>query len=58
MLKLLSFLWSGCFHKWKATSQAIYDSGSGERGPIVYAVCEKCGKRTHFKNATIGDWEK
>jgi hypothetical protein len=58
MLRLIQFLIFGHVCKWKATSQSTFQGSYGDSGPIVYVVCEKCGKRSSFKNASIGDWEK
>lgn len=57
MLRLIRFLWTGCDHKWKPTSQSRW-SGDFGSGPCVYVVCEKCGRRRCFESATIGDWEE
>lgn len=59
MLRLLRFLITGDghMHKWRATSQAVWSRGD-TKGPVVFAVCEHCGARKAFKNATIGKWEE
>ncbi|GHF41174.1 hypothetical protein GCM10017056_10980 [Seohaeicola zhoushanensis] len=54
MIRLFQFLLHGCAHKWIPTSQSVYENDSGSDGPIVYVRCEKCGRRSYFKNATIG----
>lgn len=52
MLRLLSFLFHGCDHKWVGVTTSTYDDG-GYRGPIAYCVCEKCGRPKAFKNAVV-----
>jgi Fe2+ or Zn2+ uptake regulation protein len=55
MIRILQLLIFGHVCKWKATGQARYTYASG---PVVYAVCEKCGKRRAFEDSVMGDWEK
>lgn len=65
MLRLIRFLITGDghLHKWRATAQGNFHSRYAiisyeEEGVCVYAVCEHCGKRKHFKHSKLGDWEK
>lgn len=50
MLKLLSFLWSGCWHKWRHIGNIdVYGDGFGNMTKYpVYTkgryVCDKCGR--------------
>ena len=56
MIKLLQFLWSGCFHEWetikerdmKSTRSLTYLSGkelTDENNYIEYTLrCKKCGE--------------
>jgi hypothetical protein len=56
MLKLLAFLWSGCWHKWEYTGgQTKVYEGYGGRSPEYPAYtkyryrCEKCGLIREFR---------
>ena len=60
MIRLLQFLIHGCAHVWEDTDESRYndtDPFSGKTfrsGPIVYCRCQKCGRHTFFKDATMG----
>ena len=43
MLKLLAFLWSGCWHKWKKIASGPLETDYGSRGQRYITECEKCG---------------
>lgn len=56
MLKLLAFLWTGCWHKWKFTGghSEVYESLQAEaRGLRAYTKyryrCERCGIIREFR---------
>ena len=48
MSKLLAFLWSGCWHKWKTQGYGdlvkTNDFGSRREGYHYTLRCEKCGR--------------
>lgn len=50
MLKLLSFLWTGCWHDWKATYPVTITEWDSARHKTVivargqYYECTKCGR--------------
>ena len=48
MIKLLQFLWSGCWHKWEIKAEHSLSDDSGNRGTRINCRCEKCGKWTKF----------
>lgn len=52
MLKLLSFLWSGCFHVWEDLDDDWHteyaDAQLAARKKIVYCRCTKCGVHKTF----------
>lgn len=54
MLRLLSFLWSGCFHKWVAVKEATFSDDYGASGSMVFVKCSKCGHRRYFKHSAMG----
>lgn len=49
MLKLLAFLWTGCWHKWKILHERhVYEAGKSKSNSYpVYTryelQCERCG---------------
>lgn len=47
MMRLLSFLWSGCWHVWRTVGSGPY-SKNGEsvfvKGTYFVLRCEKCGE--------------
>jgi len=47
MLKLISFLLSGCWHKWTTEKTVTLTNTDGSVGTRVYLKCEHCG-----------DWKK
>lgn len=51
MLKLLAFLWSGCWHKWEFTggTTAVYEEGSRPAYLKYRYRCEKCGRIREFR---------
>ncbi len=51
MMKLLAFLWSGCWHKWEPTGHLTNVYEAGRRPPEAFPIqvlfryrCEKCGR--------------
>lgn len=54
MLKLLAFLWSGCWHNWAATGEThdYFDDARGTDLPVyrkrLYR-CERCGIMKAFR---------
>ena len=48
MIKLLQFLWSGCWHKWETKKQVNLRTDYGSTGTRNLCRCEKCGKWTKF----------
>jgi hypothetical protein len=50
MIKLLQFLWDGCWHNWErgnGVPRDYYDTSYGEKHFVYRAVpktCSKCGK--------------
>jgi len=52
MLRLLSFLFTGCFHKWVEDKRTMLVRGSVKEiphGEASYCHCEKCGTRKVFR---------
>lgn len=50
MLRLLAFLWSGCWHKWEILKESdVYEKGrTGQLNALPFARdyylhCERCG---------------
>lgn len=48
MIKILAFLWSGCWHDWQPTGKTIrvWDD-EGDVNPIAYRIeyqCQKCNR--------------
>ena len=52
MIRLIRFLWSGCFHVWEGQQEGRYEFGE-ESGFGVYAQCKKCGTYKFFKRARM-----
>lgn len=50
MMRLVRFLWSGCWHKWVQDSgyDIIRDTKQDVIGKVSYCHCEKCGVRKAF----------
>lgn len=48
MVRILAFLWSGCWHKWAIINQArVFDGGKRDDMPTYHRYflqCERCGK--------------
>ncbi len=48
MLKLLNFLWTGCWHEWAEHRRGPYtrkdDFGGYREGAYVIYSCAKCGR--------------
>lgn len=43
MIKLLEFLWTGCWHKWVDIRSVLADNESGGIWTRYYTRCSKCG---------------
>lgn len=45
MLRLLAFLWTGCFHKWETTRKIeVYEHGESMPYASKYHLrCQRCG---------------
>lgn len=45
MIKLIAFLFTGCWHKWKIIHEArvVDDSGEKRVGQAYILQCERCG---------------
>lgn len=48
MLRLLTFLWDGCWHKWREDHRVPFDfyrdgRKTPDTGERVFTVCERCG---------------
>lgn len=55
MLRLFSFLWSGCFHKWVEDERNRLLSRKNPDisvGRISYCHCERCGVHKAFSMRT------
>jgi hypothetical protein len=55
MLKLLAFLWTGCWHRWSVTEKRPYriNDADGEmrrRGTLYLLRCERCGGLKTFRS--------
>jgi hypothetical protein len=51
MLRLITFLWAGCFHKWVEEKRQTVMESDNDKRPIGYASycrCERCGKPKRF----------
>lgn len=53
MIRLFYILLHGCDHKWRGVANGRFSNDFGERGPIAYCVCEKCGRPKSFRQALI-----
>lgn len=51
MLKLLQFLWSGCWHKWEedCRAEAYLPGHSRPVGFTSFCHCEHCGAHRSFR---------
>ena len=49
MMKLLAFLWSGCWHRWKIIGRSnVFEHGRGPKDALPVNIdftlqCERCG---------------
>lgn len=48
MIKLLHFLWHGCWHKWVSVKTIPTSNDVGENWYRYVCRCEKCGWITGF----------
>lgn len=46
MIRLIQFLWSGCWHKWAIHSECALVRGEFVRGTAYHLKCERCGEMT------------
>ncbi len=49
MLKLIAFVWSGCWHKWKEDERRGAILHGYQSGIVSFCHCERCGVRKRFR---------
>jgi hypothetical protein len=54
MIRVLSFLWSGCWHEWKELHATEYD-GIFMHGQVTVCRCAKCKARKVVWGLPKGD---